>query len=185
LAFDEEFSGKWLELLHETVPRLSTVAVIGNPASPWVRKVMSELETAARTQRLALRFMEVRDAQGLDQAFDRAHREVQGALVLGDPLTLHNLQRIQSLAAKQRMPTMYTNLEFAALGGLMAYGADSVIVFRRAAEYVDKLFRGAKPADLPIEQPTQYLLVVNLRTAKELGITIPESILVRADEVVR
>jgi putative ABC transport system substrate-binding protein len=185
LAFAEGFGGKWLQLLHETVPRLSTVAVIGNPASPWVLKIRTELEGAARTRGLALRFIEVRDVEGLDQAFARAQREAQGAIVLGDPLTLHNWQRILSLAAKHRVPSMYTNPESAEFGGLMAYGADSVVMFRRAAEYVDKILRGAKPGDLPIEQPTQYTLAANLKTAKTLGLKIPESILIRADEVIR
>ncbi len=185
LAFAEGFGGKWLELLHETVPRLSTVAVIGNPASPWVLKMTKELEGAGRTQGLAVRFIEVRDVEGLDRAFARAQREAQGAIVLGDPLTLHNWQRILTLAAKHRMPTLYPNLESAEYGGLMAYGADSVVVFRRAAEYVDKILRGAKPGELPIEQPTQFKLVINLKTARSLGLTIPESILLQADEVIR
>jgi putative ABC transport system substrate-binding protein len=185
LAFVEGFGGKWLELLHETVPRLSTIAVIGNPASPWVLKMTKELEGAGRTLGLTLRFIEVRDVEGLDRAFARAQREAQGAIVIADPLTLHNWQRILSLAARHRVPTLYPNLEFAERGGLMAYGVDSVVVFRRAAEYVDKILRGAKPGDLPIEQATQYTLVVNLKTARALGLTIPESILVQADEVIR
>jgi len=185
LAMAEGFSGKWLELLRETVPRLSAVAVIGNPASQWVKNVRAELEDAARTQRLTLRFIEVRDAEGLEQAFDRAQREAQGALVLGDPVILHNWQRVLSLAANHRLPSMYANLEFAEYGGLMAYGVDSAAAFRRAAEYVDKILRGARPGDLPIEQPSQYRLVINLKTARALGLTIPEPVLLLADEVIR
>jgi putative ABC transport system substrate-binding protein len=185
LAYAEGFGGKWLELLHETVPRLSTVAVIGNPASQWVLSMRKELEGIARTRGLALRFIEVRDVEGIDRAFARAQQEAQGAIVLTDPLTLQNWQRILSLAAKHRVPTLYPNLEFAESGGLMAYGVNSVVVFRRAAEYVDKILRGAKPGDLPIEQAAQYTLVINLRTARTLGLTIPQSVLLLADEVIR
>jgi len=184
LAMAEGLGGKWLQLLHETVPRLSTVAVIGNP-NPWVLNMTRELEGAARTRGLAVRFIEVRDVEGLDRAFARAQREAQGAIVLGDPLTLHNWQRILLLAAKHRVPTLYPNLESAEFGGLMAYGMDSVVAFRRAAEYVDKILRGAKPGDLPIEQPTQFKLVINLKAARALGLNIPESILLQADEVIR
>jgi putative ABC transport system substrate-binding protein len=181
LAFAEGFSGKWLQLLRETVPQLSTVAVIANPASPWVGCVRDELEGVAGTQGLTLRFIEVGNAEGFDPALYKARRKAQAALVLGDPLTMHDWRRIQY----DRMPTMYTNLEFAQLGGLMAYGVDAVVVLRRAADYVEKILRGAKPGDLPIEQSAQYKLIVNLKTAKALGISIPQSILLQADEVIR
>jgi putative ABC transport system substrate-binding protein len=185
LAMSEGLGGKWMQLLHEAVPRLVTVAVIGNPASPWVPRMTKELETDARTRGLSVRFLEVRDVEGLDRAFAKAQREAQGAILLGDPLVLHNWQRILSLAAKYRVPTMYPNPEWPEHGGLMAYGVDSVVAFRRAAEYVDQILRGAKPGDLPIEQPTQFKLVINLKTAGTLGLTIPESVLVQADEVIR
>ena len=115
LAYGEEFSGKWMELLSETVPRLSTVAVIGNPASQWVRSMKRGLESAARTRGLALRFIEVRNVDGLDRAFSSAQQHAQGAIVLADPLTWHHWQRILSLAAKHRVPTLYPNPEFAEL----------------------------------------------------------------------
>lgn len=185
LAMSEGLGGKWLQLLHEAVPRLVTVAVVGNPASPWVPRVTKELEADARTRGLTVRFLEVRDVEGLDRAFAKAQREAQGAILLGDPLVLHNWQRILSLAAKYRIPTMYPNPEWPEHGGLMAYGVDSVVAFRRAAEYVDQILRGAKPGNLPIEQPTQFKLVINLKTAGTLGLTIPESVLVQADEVIR
>ena len=185
LALGEEFSGKWMELLSETVPRLSTVAVIGNLASQWVRSAERGLESAARTRGLALRFIEVRNVDGLDRAFSSAHQDAQGAIVLTDPLTWHHWQRILSLAAKYRVPTIYPNPEFSEHGGLMAYGADSVVAFRRAADYVDKVLRGAKPGELPIEQPTQFKLVINLKAARALGLTVPESVLALADEVIR
>ena len=184
LAMAEGLGSKWLQLLHETVPQLSTVAVIGNP-NPWVLNMTRELEAAARTRGLTIRFIEVRDVKGLDRAFARAQREAQGAIVLNDPLTLHNWHRVLSLAAKHRVPTLYPNPESAEFGGLMAYGVDSVVAFRRAAEYVDKILRGAKPGDLPIEQPTQFKLVINLKAARALGLNIPESILVQADVVIR
>jgi putative ABC transport system substrate-binding protein len=185
LAMSEGLGGKWMQLLHEAVPRLVTVAVIGNPASPWVPRATKELENDARTRGLTVRFLEVRDVEGLDRAFAKAQREAQGAILLGDPLVLHNWQRILSLAAKYRVPTMYPNPEWPEHGGLMAYGVDSVVAFRRAAEYVDQILRGAKPGNLPIEQPTQFKLVINLKTAGTLGLTIPESVLVQADEVIR
>jgi len=185
LALGEEFSGKWMELLGETVPRLSTVAVIGNLASQWVRSAKRGLESAARTRGLALRFIQVRSVDELDRAFSSARQEAQGAIVLTDPLTWHHWQRILSLAAKYRVPTIYPNPEFSEHGGLMAYGADSVIAFRRAADYVDKILRGAKPGELPIEQPTQFKLVINLKAARALGLTVPESVLAQADEVIR
>lgn len=185
LALGEEFSGKWMELLGETVPRLSRVAVIGNLASQWVRSAKRGLESAARTRGLALRFIEVRNVDGLDRAFSSAHQDAQGAIVLTDPLTWHHWQRILSLAAKYRVPTIYPNPEFSEHGGLMAYGADSVVAFRRAADYVDKILRGAKPGELPIEQPTQFKLVINLKAARALGLTVPESVLAQADEVIR
>jgi putative ABC transport system substrate-binding protein len=185
LAMSEGLGGKWMQLLHEAVPRLVTVAVIGNPTSPWVLRITKQIETDARTKGLTVRFIEVRDIEGLDRAFAKAQREAQGAILLGDPLVLHNWERILSLAAKYRVPTMYPNPEWPEHGGLMAYGVDSVVAFRRAAEYVDQILRGAKPGNLPIEQPTQFKLVINLKTAATLGLTIPESVLVQADEVIR
>jgi putative ABC transport system substrate-binding protein len=147
--------------------------------------MIKELKSATRTRGLALRFLEVRDVEGLDRAFATAQQQTQAAILLGDPLTLHNWQRILSLAAKHRVPTMYPNPESATNGGLMAYGADSVVAFRSAADYVDRILRGAKPGDLPIQQPTQFKLVINLKTARALGLTVPESVLLQADEVVR
>jgi putative ABC transport system substrate-binding protein len=143
------------------------------------------LESAARTRGLALRFIEVRNVDGLDRAFSSAQQHAQGAIVLTDPLTWHHWQRTLSLAAKHRVPTLYPNPEFAEFGGLMAYGVDSTVVFRRAAEYVDKILRGAKPGELPIEQPTQFKLVINLKAARALGLIVPESVLALADEVIR
>jgi putative ABC transport system substrate-binding protein len=181
----EDLGGKWLELLQETVPHLSTLAVISNPDSSWVRKIAKSLEVVAQTRRVKLRFDDVREAGALANAFRQAQRQAQAALILADPLTITHRQEITALAASNRLPALYPFLEFMDSGGLMGYGVDSTILFRRAAEYVDKILRGAKPADLPIEQPTQFKLVVNLTAARALGLTFPESILLRADEMIR
>jgi putative ABC transport system substrate-binding protein len=180
-----ELTGKWLEILQETVPRLSTLAVISNPDSTLIQKVAKHLEAAARTRSVKLRFIEVRTPGALESAFKQARREAQAVLVLPDPLTTTSRNEITALAARHRLPAMYTILDFMDSGGLVAYGLDSAVLNRRAADYVDRILKGARPADLPIEQPTQYRLVVDLKTAKALGLTIPESILIRADEVIR
>jgi putative tryptophan/tyrosine transport system substrate-binding protein len=180
-----DLSGKWLELLQETIPRLSTLAVISNPASPIVRKVAKDLQVFAAQRRLKLRFEDVRESAAFSDAFERARQHAQAALVLADPLVLAAREQITALAAANRLPALYVSHEFMVSGGLMTYAVDSRIMFRRAAEYVDKILRGARPGDLPIEQPTQLSLAVNLKAAKALGITIPESILLRADEVIR
>ena len=184
-GFAEGFAGKWLELLQETVPRLSTLAVIENPDTPIAGDLARDLEAMAPTRGLKFRLIEVRSAVALDRAFVQAARKAQAVLVLPDPMLVAQREEITTLAAKHRLPAMYGLREFVDAGGLMAYGPDSAAMFRRAADYVDKILKGAKPGDLPIEQPTKFELVVNLKTAKSLGITIPESILLRADEVIR
>jgi putative ABC transport system substrate-binding protein len=180
-----DLSGKWLELLQETVPRLTTVAVISNPDSAYVKKAAKDLEAPALARGVKLRFVNVREPAALTSAVRQARRQAQAALVLSDPLTVSHRREIARLAAANRLPTIYVILEFMDSGGLMAYGADPTTLWRRAAEYVDKILRGAKPADLPIEQPTQFKLIVNLKAAQALGLTFPESILLRADEVIR
>ncbi len=185
LGWGEGIEGKLLELLQETVPRLKTIAIIANPENPLERNLITELNAVAPARRLKLRIIEVRDPEALDRAFEQAGRQAQAVVVIPDPLFLAHLQRITALARRHRLPGMYGLRDFADAGGLMAYGPDRAVMFRRAADYVDKILKGAKPADLPIEQPTRYELIVNLKTAKALGITIPESILLRADEVIR
>ena len=186
LEVTEALSGKYLELLQETVPRLSAIAVISNPdSSLWLRKLCKHLEAVALKRGLKLRFIDVRDPGALTSAFRQARQQAQAALVLGDPLTITHRDEVTKLAASNRLPALYPVLAFMDSGGLMAYGADPTILYRRAAEYVDKILRGAKPADLPIQQPTQFKLVLNLKTARALGLTFPESILLRADEVIR
>ena len=179
-----DIASKWLELLHETVPHLSTVAVIANPDTPLVG-LAKEIRVVAPTHALKTRTIEVRNPQALDRAFRQAERGAQGVVVMPDPMLSAHRQQVTVLAAKRRLPAIYPIREFVDAGGLMAYGPSTASMFRRAAEYVDKILKGAKPRDLPIEQPTKFELVVNLRTAKALGLAIPESILLRADEVIK
>ena len=185
LEMTEDLSGKWLQLLQEAVPRLSTVAVISNPESPLIPKVAKHLEAAARVRGVKLRLIDVREPGALPSAVKQARSEAQAAVVIPDPLITEHRAQIAALAATNRLPALYTTLDFMESGGLMAYGVDARMLFRRAAECVDKILRGADPADLPIEQATQFRLMVNLKTAKTLGLAIPQSLLLRADEVIR
>jgi putative tryptophan/tyrosine transport system substrate-binding protein len=185
LDMTEDLTGKWLEIVQEVFPRVSTLAVLSNPDSPLVAKLTTRLRVAAAARGVALRFVEVRTPDALENAFKQAKREAQAMLVLPDPVTASNRKEITALAAKYRIPALYTIPDFMDSGGLIAYGVDSAVLFRRAADYVDKILKGAAPGDLPIEQPNQYVLEVNLKTARALGITIPQSILLRADEVIR
>jgi putative tryptophan/tyrosine transport system substrate-binding protein len=177
--------GKWLELLSETVPRLSTVAAMTNPDNPLNRRLTKELETIAAARRLKLKVFAVRDQATRDAAFEAAHRQAQAALVLPDPVVNADQPGLIALAAKYKLPCIYGARNVVDAGGLMAYGPNFAVAWRRAADYVDKILKGSKPGDLPIEEPTQFELVVNLRTAKALKLTIPESVLLRANEVVR
>jgi ABC-type uncharacterized transport system substrate-binding protein len=185
LGWGEGIAGKWLELLQETVPRLSTVAIIVNPENPVEKEMLNDLRTAAATRRLKVRIIEVRDPRTLELALDQARRQAQALLVFGDALLLAHSHQIAAFAIKHHLAGMYVVREFVEAGGLMWYGPDLTVMSRRAADYVDKILRGAKPADLPIEQPTKYSLVVNLGAAQALKLAIPESILLRADEVIR
>jgi putative ABC transport system substrate-binding protein len=185
MGFAEGLSGKWLELLQEPVPGISAVAVIANPDNPIVRDLAKDIEALAPTRHLKIRTIEVRDPQGLERAFQQARRQAQSVVLIGDAVTLTYRQRVTALAAKHRLPVIYNVLDFVQAGGLMAYATDTEVMTRRAAEYVVKILNGAKPGDLPIEQPTRYTLAINLATAKALGITIPESLMLRADEVIR
>jgi putative ABC transport system substrate-binding protein len=183
VGWGEGIAGKWLELLQETVPRLLTVAVIGNPNNPIDIELAKELEALAPTRRLKLRHIEVRDSGALNRAFEQARRMAQAVLVLPDSILSAHRGEVTALAAKHRVPTMYSLRDFVDAGGLMAYSPDYAVQWWRAADYVDKILKGAKPAELPVEQPTQYLLVVNLKTARALRLRIPESILLRAEAI--
>jgi putative ABC transport system substrate-binding protein len=185
MGYGEDFNGKWLALLQEAVPRLSTVALILNPNNSLARDLAKGAKAIAPKRHLKIQIIEVREPEDFDGAFEQARQQAQAVLVQGDPLFVQNRGQITALAAKHRLPAMYSLLFFVDLGGLMAYAPDFSVMFRRAADYVDKILRGAKPATLPIEQPTQYLLGVNLKTAKALGLTIPQSVLLQADKVIR
>jgi putative ABC transport system substrate-binding protein len=178
-------ASKWVELLKDMVPRLSTLAVIANPTTAIDRDLAKELQVIAPAQGLKLRPIEVREPAALDRAFEQAGRTAQAVLVLPDPILFSHRRQVTALAARHRLPAIYPSRDYVDAGGLITYGPDFAVMFRRAADYVDKILRGARAADLPIEQPTHHVLVVNLKTAKALGITIPESILLRANEVIR
>lgn len=178
-------AGKWLELLKEVVPRLSTVAVLANPGNPLNGTLKKSLETSAPAQGLRLIVIEVREPKAVDMAFEQARHKAQAVIVLPDSVLNADRARITGIAAKHRLPSMYSSGAMVEAGGLMSYGPDFAVQWRRAAEYVDKILKGAKPADLPIEEPTRFELVVNKRTANTLKLTIPDSILLRANVVGR
>ena len=180
-----EIAGKQLALLKETAPKVSRMAVLWNPTTPGNALALREAEIAARGLGLELQLLEARSLNDFDDAFAAMTTKRAGALlVLGDVMFVTHRIRLADLAAKNRLPAMYVQREYVEDGGLMSYGPMFSELFRRAATYVDKILKGAKPADLPIEQPTKFELVINLKTAKVLGLTIPESLLVRADEVI-
>jgi putative ABC transport system substrate-binding protein len=180
-----ELAGKRLDLLKEIVPGLSRVAVLWNPQDGSSTVSWREIQLPARQLGVQLHSLEVRSSDDFDKAFEEATSARAGAIaIMPDPVFVTNLKRIADLAAKNRLPSIFHLREFADAGGLVTYGTDRPDMFRRAATYVDKILKGAKPGDLPIEQPTKFELVVNLKTAKALGIEIPASILARADEVI-
>ena len=180
-----ELAGKRLELLKEMVPKLSRVAVLWNPQGPGSTLNWKEIQLPARQLGVQLQSLEVRSPNDFDQAFEAATKARAGALaVMPDQVFQANLKRIAGLAAKSRLPSIFHVSEFAEAGGLVTYGPDRADMFRRIATFVDKILKGAKPGDLPVEQPTRFELVVNMKTAKTLGIKIPQSILVRADKVI-
>jgi putative ABC transport system substrate-binding protein len=184
-ALGQELGGKALDLLKEAVPNISRVAVLGGPAYPSMGTGAQAIESAARALGVTLQTVVVRTPAEIDGAF-AAMREQRagGLLVLPDPMFNIQTSRIPELAARHRLPAIYELSEFVDAGGLMFYGAALRDMYRRAATFVDKILRGAKPGDLPIEQPTQFELDINLKAAKALGIKIPQSLLVRADRVI-
>jgi putative ABC transport system substrate-binding protein len=182
-----ELSGKRLELLRETVPGLSRVALLWNPDVRGAVLDYKETASAARTLRLEVNSIEVTQAEDLDRAFAAVINQRAQALVLPgvNPVGFANRGKIVSFAQRNRLPSMYPTREYVDSGGLMSYGPSLPDQFRRAAIYVDKILKGAKPADLPVEQPTKFELVINLKTAKALGLTMPPSLLRRADQVIQ
>jgi putative ABC transport system substrate-binding protein len=176
--------GKRLALLRELVPGLRRLAIMVNPGAPASVLEVSEVEAVAKTPGLDIATFEIRQADDIAPAFEALKGRAEALYVCGDPLTNVNRTRINILAASARLPTMYGVREFVEAGGLMSYGPNFPDLWRRAGDYVDKILRGAKPGELPVEQPTKFDLIINLTTAKALGLTIPESFLLRADEVI-
>lgn len=178
-------SGKQLELLKEAIPRTTLVAVIYNAANPVSAQFLQEAEAASRLLGLQLKLVEVRKPADLDEAFRIvAEARPSAFITLGDAMLLNNRERIGNFAVANRLPGAFPSSEFAEAGGLIAYGPNLAAVYHRAAAFVDKILKGAKPGELPVEQPTKFELVVNLKTAKALGLKIPPPILARADRVI-
>jgi putative ABC transport system substrate-binding protein len=182
-----ELGGKRLELLKEAVPKLARVAVLYDPAAPGtVPEVKEVLPVAARALKLTIQLWEIRAADDFERVFATLNKQrPDGLSVLGGVLMRNNEKRIADFALKSRLPSMYFRREFVEAGGLMSYGADLADSYRRVAYFVDRILKGAKPADLPVEQPTKFELVINLKTAKQIGLTIPQSMLYRADKVIK
>jgi putative ABC transport system substrate-binding protein len=179
-----DLAGKRLELLREVLRGLRRFAIMADVDDPGVVVEMGEVQTAARTLGLEASIVEIRRAEDIAPAFEALKGRAEALYVCSDPLMITNRIRINILAAGARLPAMYGHRGYVEAGGLMSYGASYPDLFRRAADIVDKILRGAKPANIPVEQPTKFDLVINLTTAKALGLTIPESFLLRADEVI-
>jgi putative ABC transport system substrate-binding protein len=180
-----DLAGKRLELLKEMVPKLSRVAVLWNPQGLGSTLTWKDFQLAAQQLGLQLHSLEVRSPNDFDKAFEGATKARAGALlVTAEPMITTNLERIAGLAAKSHLPSIFQSSQFADAGGLATYGPDRADGFRRTATFVDKILKGAKPGDLPVEQPTKFELVINLKTAKAIGITIPQTVLYRADRVI-
>jgi putative ABC transport system substrate-binding protein len=181
----QEIAGKQLELLKETVPKVSRMAVLWNPTTRGNALALREAEIAARALGVELQVLEARSLNDFESAFSAMSKKRAGALlVLGDVMFTTHRRRLADLAAKNRLPAMYGARQSVDEGGLVSYGANGLDNFRRAAVYVDKILKGAKPSDLPIERPTKFELVINLKAAKALGLTIPPALLLRADQVI-
>ena len=182
-----ELGGKRLELLKEAVPKLARVAVLYEPANPAsVLQAKEVLPVAARALRLTIQPWEVRGTDDFDRVFAAMGKQrPDGLYVLGGPLMYANQKRTIGFALKSRLPSVYSRREDIEAGGLMYYGADLADSYRRVAYYVDRILKGAKPADLPVEQPTKFELVINLKTAKQIGVTIPPEVLARANRLIK
>ena len=181
-----ELGGKRLDLLKEILPKLSRVTVLASSTLPGNAQTLKETELAARALGLNLQQVDVLSAEDIDAAFRGAVKgRADAVLALGNPALNAHRTRVADLAVKSRLPVMYYAAEFVDAGGLMFYGVDFAHLFRRSATYVDKILKGTKPADLPVEQPTKFELVINLKTAKQIGLTIPPNVLARADRVIK
>jgi putative ABC transport system substrate-binding protein len=181
-----ELSGKRLELLGQVVRNMPRVAILMNPDNPVYAVFLEETRVAAQKLGVQLQLLEARNPRDIEQVFDAAPGErAAGLIVFDDPMLWSYRKQIVALAAKRRLPAMYGFREFVDEGGLMSYGPDRVDHYRRTAPYVDKILRGAKPADLPVEQPTKFEFSVNVKTAKALGLVIPQALLSRADQIIQ
>jgi putative tryptophan/tyrosine transport system substrate-binding protein len=179
-----DLAGKRLELLREVVPGLRRLAIMANPSAPPAVLEMAEVQTTGRALGLEVVASEIRRPEDIAPAFEAFKGRAEALYVCNDPLVTTNRVRINTLASGMGLPTMYNVREFVEAGGLMSYGPDFLVLFRRAADFADKILRGAKPADIPVEQPTKFDLIVNLKTAKALGLTVPDKLLALADEVI-
>jgi putative ABC transport system substrate-binding protein len=181
-----ELSGKRLELLKESVPKITSVAVLWNSSSQGHPKVLKVIEEVALALKLKVYPLAVRSAEDFDGAFQVAAKfRVHALMTLPDSIFSNQIKPITEFAARNRLPAIFPNSEFADAGGLMSYGPNIVDQYRRAAVYIDKILKGAKPADLPVEQPMKFEFVINLKTAKQIGLTFPPNVLARADRVIR
>ena len=181
-----EIGGKHLELLKEIVPKLSRVAAIGTSTGPAHAQRLKEMELAAASLQVQFQYHDVLDVKDISTAFREAGKARAGAvIVLGGPVLIAHRARVAGVAAESRLPAIFNVPDFVEDGGLMSYGANYADLYRRAATYVDKILKGAKPADLPVEQPQKFELTINLKAAKQIGLTIPQSMLYRADKVIK
>jgi putative ABC transport system substrate-binding protein len=181
-----EISGKQLELVREIVPKLSRLAVLGNTAQPGNPQALREINLAADGFRVQIQYLDAPTLNDIETAFRAASKERADAVVmLPSAILLSERTQIAQLAVKNRLPASYNRPEYVEAGGLVFYGPSYTDLFRRAAIYVDKILKGAKPADLPIEQPKKFELIVNLKAAKQIGLTIPPNVLARADRVIK
>ena len=181
-----EISGKRVEILKEIVPKLSRLAVVGNSTVPGNAQSLKETELAAGALAVQVQYLDVRNPGDIETAFRAASKgRAEAVLVLTNIFFISHRTEIVDLALKSRLPIMYGAPDYVEGGGLMSYGTSRIDLFRRAATYVDKILKGAKPGDLPVEQPTKFELVINLKTAKQIGLTIPPSVLARADKVIK
>jgi putative tryptophan/tyrosine transport system substrate-binding protein len=181
-----ELSGKQLELLKEILPRLSHVAVFGTSTAPGNAEALKGTEVAARAIGVNVEYFDVLSSRDFESLFQKADNDhANAALVLSSPVFNSERKHLAEIARKRRLPAIYFNPEFVEDGGLMAYAASYNDLYRRAAVYVDKILKGAKPGDLPVEQPTKFELVINLKTAKQIGLTMPPNVLARADRVIK
>ena len=181
-----EIGGKQLELLKEIVPRLSRVAVLGSSPHPGTAQSLKEIELAAGAFKVQLQYLDVLDSKEVEPAFGAASKgRADAVLVLSSVVTNSQRKQIVELAVKNRLPAIYYTAEWVEAGGLMSYGTNFTDLFRRAATYVDRILKGAKPADIPVEQPKTFEFIINLKAAKQIGLTIPPNLLVRADRVIK